>query len=197
MLLTSPVILQSHVLNWNNIGPKQVKGFISFLLVSNLSDMPHITVSNCGIFPSQGDDGHFWLNYQVVSGLSPACSLSCLHDCSLVSRLPCVICFPCSLCSLMSHPSVCSHNLSPALSASSSGTWITILIHLAVQDKCCLCSDGELSCSYFPKSRSWPVSCWKTFAADTSCMAELVMLDFLQLKVAFKHYFFLHVDYMC
>lgn len=89
----------------------------------------------------------------------------------------------------MSHPSVCSHSLSPALSASSSGTWITILIHLAVQDKCCLCSDGELSCSYFPKSRSWPISCWKTFAADTSCVAELVMLDFLQLKVAFKHYF--------
>lgn len=140
-------------------------------------------------FPSEGGDGHFWLNYQVVSGLSPACSLSCLHDGSPVSRLPCVICFPCSLCSLMSHPSVCSHNLFPALSASSSGTWITILIHLAVQDKCCLCSDGELSCSYFPKSRSWPISCWKTFTADTSCVAELVMPDFLQLKVAFKYYF--------
>lgn len=30
MLLTSPVILQIHLLNWNNIGPKQDKGFISF-----------------------------------------------------------------------------------------------------------------------------------------------------------------------
>lgn len=33
--------------------------------------------------------------------------------------------------SLMSHLLVCSHNLSPAPSASRSGTWFTILVHLA------------------------------------------------------------------
>lgn len=90
---------------------------------------------------------------------------------------------------LMSHSSVCSHNLSPALSASSSGTWITILVHLAVRDKRCLCSDGNflapISQGVDP-DRS-PVE--RLLLQTLSCVAELVTPDFLQLIVAFKHYF--------
>ncbi len=39
----------------------------------------------------------------------------------------------------------------PCSFASRSAAWITILLHLAAQCKRCLCSDGEVTCSYFPE----------------------------------------------
>lgn len=150
-----------------------------------------------GLFPSLGGDGHFWPDYQVVSSLSPGWSLSCLHGCSPVSTLLCLICFPCSLCSLMSPLLVCSHNLSPALSASSSGTWIIILIHLAGWDKCCLCSDGELSCSYFPTCPTWPISCWKTLLQMLAAWPSWSRHIFYSWKVHLNIIFALRVDCTC
>lgn len=86
ILLTSSVTFKIHLQNWNNTGARQDKGFISFLLGSNPSHMPHITVSDRDVFPSRGGDARFWLNYQVVNSLSPACSLSCLRGCSPVKH---------------------------------------------------------------------------------------------------------------
>lgn len=106
----------------------------------------------------------------ALTSLSSACSVSCCVAYFLLSMLPHIILFPCPL---MSHPLVCSHNLSPAPTASRSGTWITILVHLAAGDNCCLCSDAELFfCSDFPKSPSRQIPTWRSF------LKSLVEVDF-------------------
>lgn len=93
------------------------------------------------VFPNPPSLNLFLQLVTAFTSLSSACSVSCCVAYFLLSMLPHIILFPCPL---MSHPLVCSHNLSPAPTASRSGTWITILVHLAAGDNCCLCSDAEL-----------------------------------------------------
>lgn len=178
--------------------------------MSNLSRMPHITHSNSGIPQAPVSE---LVSLQLVTAftsLSSACSVSCCVAYFLLSMLPHIILFPCPL---MSHPLVCSHNLSPAPTASRSGTWITILVHLAAGDNCCLCSDAELFfLLWFPKESIKTDPHVKVFSEVTcrsglrsarsqACFVDLWLSVWLHVLYAcrklHKHQFVMQVDSAC
>ena len=77
----------------------------------------------------------------------------------------------------MSHPVACSHGLSPAPLARRPGSWSAIVVHLAAQPECCLCSDGERvqedrspvegpCCSYCEPKSVKPESLFSGFVAE-------------------------------